>query len=55
LSGYCIQAETSGKGDFRGDTEAAAETVPRQFWPVLIAAKADDKVLNNIEFNKVDS
>jgi hypothetical protein len=38
-----------------GDTEAAARTVPTQFWPVLIAAKADDKVLNNTEFNKVNS
>jgi hypothetical protein len=39
----------------RGETAAAAGTVPTQFWPVLIAAKADDKVLNNTEFSKVDS
>jgi hypothetical protein len=39
----------------RGDTEAATGTVPTQFWPVLIAAKADDKVLGTTEFKKVNS
>jgi hypothetical protein len=38
----------------RGETAAAEGTVPIQFWPVLVAAKADDKVLSNTEFNKVN-
>jgi hypothetical protein len=29
----------------RGDVEAARGTVPRQFWPVLEAARADPKVI----------
>jgi hypothetical protein len=39
----------------RGETAAADGTVPTQFWPVLVAAKADDKVLSNTEFSKADS
>ena len=58
LSPFC-QDTAHGRGlrerVIRGDTEAAAGTVPEQFWPVLKAAKADEQVLSNTEFNKVDS
>jgi hypothetical protein len=58
LSPFC--QDTAYGRDLReklicGDTAAAAGTVPTQFWPVLIAAKADDKVLSNTEFGKADS
>jgi hypothetical protein len=37
----------------RGDVDAAHGMVPRQFWPVLEAARADPKVIDNNSFNNI--
>jgi hypothetical protein len=37
----------------RGDVDAALGTVPLQFWPVLKAACADPKVIDDNRFNNI--
>jgi hypothetical protein len=37
----------------RGDVNAALGTVPRQFWPVLEAARADPHVIGDNRFNNI--